>query len=477
MVKKKCLVTEAYEWDDEDVSSNDNEMVEVKVLMALADDENVVVGKESTRNGKGVKISTRKKRILGVDKLTKDPSSSRQTDLVFVKSSADDTNVSIPNVERPWLSEAEGFNFPNHDTVSDYDSADESLVYSTPLPLLKKLASVEPVSGPKTIKSILKSNSTFKAKTLKGVIINEPTSATSKELNDLKLQIRKITHLIPETTNLNRTCDHAEYMSLMNMPQHLKSQGGSSSRSQTSRPLKPFPPCKHCRFNDHQSDDCVNYPTCEICGSYNHDTKGHNRIISLRRGIKPRNPQHVTKSYETYGSTVHTTTNHNNIEWFRRGEALQDKKAKALQAKKTESSNANRFKTPTKSGCSRHMTGVKIYLHKYVKQPGPKVVFGDDSTCITEGYGSIKCNVFIHNHKDHLGKFDEKADDVDDINIAESERYLPDEYLHPFEPSQRYQVNNKAVQFIEPYEKPEHIIYEADQNDQSDQNDLNDHVV
>ncbi|GKB22449.1 retrovirus-related pol polyprotein from transposon TNT 1-94 [Tanacetum coccineum] len=122
------------------------------------------------------------------------------------------------------------------------------------------------------------------------------------------------------------------------MSQHLKSQGGSSSRSQTLRPLKPFSPCKHCGFNDHQSDDCFNYPTC--CGNYNHDTKGHNRIISLRRGIKPRNPQYVTKSYETCGSIVHTTTDHNDIEWFRKGEALQ--------AKKVESSNANRSKTPTK---------------------------------------------------------------------------------------------------------------------------------
>ncbi|GJW89916.1 retrovirus-related pol polyprotein from transposon TNT 1-94 [Tanacetum coccineum] len=41
------------------------------------------------------------------------------------------------------------------------------------------------------------------------------------------------------------------------------------------------------------------------------------------------------------------------------------------------------------SGCSRSMTGVKSYLYKYVKQPGPKVVFGDNSSCITEGYGSI----------------------------------------------------------------------------------------
>ncbi|GJU70157.1 retrovirus-related pol polyprotein from transposon TNT 1-94 [Tanacetum coccineum] len=227
------------------------------------------------------------------------------------------------------------------------------------------------------------------------------------------------------------------------------------------------------------------------------------------------------------------------------------------------------------NGCSRHMTGVKSYLHKYVEQPGPKVVFGDDSTCTTEGYGSIKCNgivfikvaflnslkynlisisqlydankeivmiapqvrdvyvlnmtssaqescffakafenlnwlwhkrlahlnfktinklgsipnidflhvpgclVYIHNHKDYLGKFDEKVDDgyflgyslvskafrifntrrqkteetyhitfdkstdtikfnkhsVDNISIAEFERYPPDEYLHPYEPS------------------------------------------
>ncbi|GKC42877.1 hypothetical protein Tco_1060599, partial [Tanacetum coccineum] len=33
--------------DEEDVSSDDNDMTDVKVLMALVDDENVVVGKNS----------------------------------------------------------------------------------------------------------------------------------------------------------------------------------------------------------------------------------------------------------------------------------------------------------------------------------------------------------------------------------------------------------------------------------------------
>ncbi|GKB24633.1 retrovirus-related pol polyprotein from transposon TNT 1-94 [Tanacetum coccineum] len=41
------------------------------------------------------------------------------------------------------------------------------------------------------------------------------------------------------------------------------------------------------------------------------------------------------------------------------------------------------------------MTGVKSNLQKYVEQPGPKVVFRDDSTCTTEGYGSIKCNGIV----------------------------------------------------------------------------------
>ncbi|GJS15109.1 hypothetical protein Tco_0409581 [Tanacetum coccineum] len=404
MVKNKRLVAEAYEWDEEDMSSDDNDMTKVKVLMALADDENVAIGKESARNGEWVKISMRKvhilldmedsdkrksfleylcidlnyvedeqitnqkKRILGLNQLTEDPSHSGQTYLVFLKYLAEDTKVSIPGVEQPWLSEAEGFTLPNHDTgriipaesqvkipnpsvaitdssATEYDSAVESLVYSTPLPPLEKLARAKPISGLKTIKSILKSNSTFKLETLKGVNINEPSSAPAKgnknvstskrnsaptgklknvkiednipfsivmkELNDLKLQISK-----------NQTCDHPEYMSTMNMTPHLKSQGGFSSRSKTSRPLKPFPPCIHYGFNDNLSDDCVNYPICDTYGSYDHDTHGHNKIISLRRGIKPRNPQQVIKSYETYGSTAHTTINHNDIEWFRRGEAL-----------------------------------------------------------------------------------------------------------------------------------------------------------
>ncbi|GKE15556.1 retrovirus-related pol polyprotein from transposon TNT 1-94, partial [Tanacetum coccineum] len=134
----------------------------------------------------------------------------------------------------------------------------------------------------------------------------------------------------------------------------------------------------------------------------------------------------------------------------------------------------------------------------------------------------FRCPVYIHNHKDHLRKFDEKANNgyllgysfvskafrvlntrrqkteetyhitfdesleaikfskplVDNINIVESKRYPPDEYLHPYEPSQRYQTNSNDVSFIEPYEYPEPVVLEikvsSDQNGQTNQNDQND---
>ncbi|GKA79946.1 hypothetical protein Tco_0786542 [Tanacetum coccineum] len=147
-----------------------------------------------------------------------------------------------------------------------------------------------------------------------------------------------------------RTYDHADFISSMDINQYHTGQSESSSRSRPSRLTMPFPSFIHCGYNDHQSDDCVYYPKCEICGSYDHDTLGYNRIISLRRGIKPRNPQHITKNCITCGSNVHTKSDHNDIEWFRKREALPAKKAESFKASKTKSSNALRSKKPNKNG-------------------------------------------------------------------------------------------------------------------------------
>ncbi|GKA01602.1 hypothetical protein Tco_0674267 [Tanacetum coccineum] len=96
--KNKGLIAESYDWNEEEVSSNDNEVTEVKALMALADEERV------------------SKKILGIDQLTEDTSSSGPKDPVFVKSLADNSKVSITGSNKPKLFEAEDSTLSNHDT-------------------------------------------------------------------------------------------------------------------------------------------------------------------------------------------------------------------------------------------------------------------------------------------------------------------------------------------------------------------------
>nr|GEW80280.1 hypothetical protein [Tanacetum cinerariifolium] len=227
-----------YHKDDKEVSSDENEVTEVKVLMALPDEERVLVGKESAKNSDWTKISmkkplvlkqakldlltmqhvntkilkenqnlrlelkeltsmtetwlnssnrvnqcineqipTQKKKILGIDQLTEGTSSFWSKDPVFVKSLADNSDMSITNSNIPKSPKTEDSILPNHDTgevrlnesqrnitdpsvvvsnssATDYDSADKSLVCSTPFLSLKKLDCAEPVPRPKTIKSI-----------------------------------------------------------------------------------------------------------------------------------------------------------------------------------------------------------------------------------------------------------------------------------------------------------------------------------
>ncbi|GJZ12477.1 hypothetical protein Tco_0547707 [Tanacetum coccineum] len=111
----------------------------------------------------------------------------------------------------------------------------------------------------------------------------------------------------------------------------LKAQSsyGFSSRKAPMIP-KPYIDYKYYCFNDHHSNECEYYPGYDICSSIAHETT---HCDYLKRSV-----------------------------WY------------------------------LDSGCSRYMTGVKQYLHKYSKESGPKVVFGDNTLCDTEGYGSVNCN-------------------------------------------------------------------------------------
>ncbi|GJT29641.1 retrovirus-related pol polyprotein from transposon TNT 1-94 [Tanacetum coccineum] len=104
---------------------------------------------------------------------------------------------------------------------------------------------------------------------------------------------------------------------------------------------KPFKPCKYYGFNDHHSDECEYYHGCNICGSIAHETSDC------------------------------------------------DKKALPINRRPRIATQQNPLKN---SGCSRHMTWVKQYLHIYSKESGPIVVFGENSSGDIEGYGLVNCN-------------------------------------------------------------------------------------
>jgi hypothetical protein len=61
--KNKGLFAETFDWDEEDVSSKDEE-VHVSALMALSEDNKLAVGKNHARNGEWVSITMRKVNIL-----------------------------------------------------------------------------------------------------------------------------------------------------------------------------------------------------------------------------------------------------------------------------------------------------------------------------------------------------------------------------------------------------------------------------
>ncbi|GJT69047.1 hypothetical protein Tco_1028333 [Tanacetum coccineum] len=255
------------------------------------------------------------KKILGINQLTEDTSSFGFKDPIFVKSSADNSDISITGNNIPKSSETKDSNIPNQDTnevpsnesqrnttdpsvvvsdssATDYGSANESLVCSTPLLLLKKLDGAEPGSGPKIIKSILKSKSTFKAETLKVITINKPSSAPArgksysasktnsapggklknvkmkddpplaivmKELNKLKLQISK------------RKSSYSRNKNAQQVPPNAL-----QNRYKTQFKMN----CDLCGQNNHLCENCYEVLFCKKCKRTNHRTCDHAEFMS-----------------------------------------------------------------------------------------------------------------------------------------------------------------------------------------------------
>nr|GEZ54336.1 RNA-directed DNA polymerase, eukaryota [Tanacetum cinerariifolium] len=164
-----------------------------------------------------------------------------------------------------------------------------------------------------------------KKKVLGGKLFTESSSKMNENENLFVPASMGILYCMICKRKDHRTSDHEMYIAYLKRSENYKArpyQYASSSKQIPKAKAKPFPPCTHCSFNDHIPDDCINYPKSGICVSYDHSTSGHNHIIQIRGRVLVESSQSNESSIgvkcNTRGSTIHSTTDRNEFDRFKR---------------------------------------------------------------------------------------------------------------------------------------------------------------
>ncbi|GJV48910.1 retrovirus-related pol polyprotein from transposon TNT 1-94 [Tanacetum coccineum] len=492
------LVAETFDWDEEEVS-DEEEVTQVKVLMALADDE-LTVGKSHARNGEWVDIT-----ITKYNKMVFELNKSKDELLILKQAKLDVVTFQIQNIGLTKLNHAlqeqtkrrnirslkNGLLNPSSKKVSQCIS--EQIPHQKKKVLGGKLLTKDWVERLNPDIKLPNFNS-GRILVPKSQAVNEslePTETLNTPESSKDSEAESLTPL-PPLKNLQGALPSLEVTPLTFQPHSPRERPGlvPTEVKDTEQELKlneltklvrmlinekilkakakPFPLCIYCGFNDHRPNDCRNYPD----------------VIHVEALYTP-----------PLTTTSLITSNERNIRepiWY------------------------------LDSGCSRSMTGFKSYLHKYVEQPDPKFddnqetifnankeivlitprrndVYVLDMSSLTpngacffakaseispmsmnhEKYTLVivdeysreripdisyfyvfGCLVFIHNHKDQLGKFDAKADDGYFLGYSSVSKaflelmipldILPDEFQED-DPSRQYQVDFDVSYYIIPH--------------------------
>ncbi|GJV47286.1 retrovirus-related pol polyprotein from transposon TNT 1-94 [Tanacetum coccineum] len=163
--------------------------------------------------------------------------------------------------------------------------------------------------------------------------------------------------------------------------------------------LKPFKESKYCGFNDHHSNHCGFYPGCEVYGSIAYEPSN-----CPKKHPNSRRPKIANRKSEIIKET--------NLCEYICAELPQKESGPKVVFRDDSSGDIegkmeNLNEVRVKELRSDNGTGSII-----VKRHGKTSydVFRGRSLDISYFY-VFGCPVHIHNHRDHLGKFDEKADD------------------------------------------------------------------
>ncbi|GJV20641.1 retrovirus-related pol polyprotein from transposon TNT 1-94 [Tanacetum coccineum] len=400
----KGLVAESFDWDDESVSSDDEGITTFKALMAVADEPSV--GRADARSGQWVEITMNKvQKLLSItdNDERKHVLDYTHVDLHYVEDqrknllsnleneSMKDEISDLKKVIEKWtssrvtldqlLTEQIPGNITNPEIPSDSESEDHT---QRPLPSLPKLIGAEP-SVVTTCLTITKPKQTTDKVVLSAVkhrAETKPThdSSTEKILLTLMKEVKGLKEKIQT---------HSE-----TSPPTFQS---GSSRSAKGKDKIWFGSCKHCGLKNHLLEDYYEKSKCSTCGSSDHLTKEHPEQIVVKRTLAKLHaqPSHgssrkapmIPKPYIPYKYCGFNDHHSDECEFYPGCDLCS-----SIAHETSDCDYLKRYVWYLDSGCSRHMTGVKQYLHRYSKKSGPKVVFGDNSLGDTEGYGLVNCS-------------------------------------------------------------------------------------
>ncbi|GJR53913.1 retrovirus-related pol polyprotein from transposon TNT 1-94 [Tanacetum coccineum] len=349
---EKGLLAKSFDWDDESISLDDEGSTKIRVFMAIAEDE-PLVGKADARSGQWVDITMKKT----CSKVTLDQLLSEQVPRNIVKAlgrkGRRKEKISSKEVVFTKADKSSSTLVP--EITSDSESECDSQETLPPLPKL----------------------------------IGEAPSGTSESLIYLSYLTLNMADLSLDTPNLKKTRPSVN-VSLTYVIKKITEKSPTGPK-----------PC---------SDKKTDSSTKQLLLTLIEEVKGLKRQIEIPSGTHHQEPSHVVLKLPSKRPGL----DHKTLSKLKAQSPLKPSPKKTPMVPKPlikckyygyndHYSDHYEFYPGCEdylkssiwyldSGCFRYMTGIKQYLHKYSKDSGPKVVFGDDSSGDTEGYGIVNCN-------------------------------------------------------------------------------------
>nr|GEU57991.1 putative reverse transcriptase domain-containing protein [Tanacetum cinerariifolium] len=326
---EKGLIAELFNWDDESVSSEDDGTTKIKAFMTIAQDA-PSVRKANARSCQWVEITMKKDEISKLKKVI-EKWTCRKVTLDQLLSEQVPGNI---------VKALRGIGRRKENNISKeiiFTKADESSSELAPEITPDSKSEYDTQEPLPPLPKLIRQNPLTKPKS-PAVQISCPDKKADSSTEQLLLTLME------------------EVKGLKN---HIKIPSDTSafeSQANTSKPSKQkawYGPCKHYRLKNYLSGDCYSKPKCSTCDDceFHHGCEIYGSIAheiadcpkNLRNNRKPKvaNKQ----------STEHTKN------WFTKGTNL----------------------------CENICAGLPK------EESGPKVVFGDNSSDDTEGYGSVNC--------------------------------------------------------------------------------------